>query len=241
MKECSKCKTIKTFSCFHKTKANKDGFCARCKDCRKEKHLENKKDPEWVKAEKERNRRNHLKYKQNPEWVEKKRANSEAHLIRNRKNPEWVKAEKERSKARYLENRDRLLAEYWENIEVNRAKSRERYKNLPYSVKQSYRESPEKQRERAKKHIDKYPEKYVAGIAVRKVKVKTKGNHRHHWSYNEEHYSDIIELSVKDHHKAHRFIKYDQEYMMYRTLEGELLDTKEAHLKYIKECIVKNS
>ena len=30
----------------------------------------------------------------------------------------------------------------------------------------------------------------------------------------------------------HRFIMYDQERMMYRKLNGELLDTREKHLEY---------
>lgn len=239
MKECSKCGESKRFDCFHKTKANKDGLCGRCKACRKEKHLENKKDPKWVEAERARTKANHLKYKQDPEWVEKKRANSEAHLVRNRKDPDWVATEKARSKSRYLDNRDDIISEYWENIEINRVKSRERYKELPYSVKQAYRESPEKERERTVKFNAKYPEKVAAGSQARKCKVKVKGNHRHHWSYSEEHHLDVVELSVKDHKKAHRFIRYDQKYMMYRTLEGELLDTKESHLKHINEMIIK--
>jgi hypothetical protein len=61
--------------------------------------------------------------------------------------------------------------------------------------------------------------------------------HNHHWSYNEEHQIDVIDLSQKDHFKAHRFIIYDQERMMYRNLEGVLLDTKEKHLKYIMHMI----
>ena len=61
----------------------------------------------------------------------------------------------------------------------------------------------------------------------------------HHWSYNEEHYKDVIHLTKKEHSKAHRFIIYDQERMMYRNLEGILLETKERHLKYILEKIEK--
>ena len=36
MKKCSKCKVEKEFSEFHKNKASKDGYCSRCKVCRKE-------------------------------------------------------------------------------------------------------------------------------------------------------------------------------------------------------------
>lgn len=58
---------------------------------------------------------------------------------------------------------------------------------------------------------------------------------KHHWSYNKEHAKDVIFLSKADHYKAHRFIIYDQERMMYRRCDTlELLDTKESHLEFIK-------
>lgn len=68
-----------------------------------------------------------------------------------------------------------------------------------------------------------------------RMKPQTKGNHLHHWSYNIEHAKDVIELSIKDHATAHRFMVYDQERKMYRKLTGELLDTKEGHENYIKQ------
>jgi hypothetical protein len=82
---------------------------------------------------------------------------------------------------------------------------------------------------------EKYPEKYKAVIASQRI--SSKGGHNHHWSYNEEHWKDVINLSKKDHIKAHRFIIYDQERMMYRTIDGILLDTKERHLAYIMDKI----
>jgi hypothetical protein len=80
-------------------------------------------------------------------------------------------------------------------------------------------------------HFEKYPEKYIARI--RASKIKSELDHKHHWSYNEDHHKDVIHLTIKDHAKAHRFIIYDQERMMYRSINGELLDTKEKHLHYI--------
>ena len=42
---------------------------------------------------------------------------------------------------------------------------------------------------------------------------------------------DVIELSILEHNKLHRYIIYDQERMMYRRCDNNvLLDTKEAHL-----------
>lgn len=83
----------------------------------------------------------------------------------------------------------------------------------------------------------KYPEKE----AIRSLgcaKLVSKGMHAHHWSYNLEHGKDVIGLTPKHHHKAHRFIIYDQERKMYRRYDtNELLDTKEKHLAFITHCI----
>ena len=85
----------------------------------------------------------------------------------------------------------------------------------------------------------KFPEKYKANSVVTKMK-REKGNHLHHWSYNEQHRKDVIELSIRHHAKAHRFIVYDQERMMYRRFDtNELLDTREAHEAFITDCIEK--
>lgn len=88
-----------------------------------------------------------------------------------------------------------------------------------------------------KKYYEKYPEKMKAMKSMRKVKKKL-GYHLHHWSYNKDHYKDVIELTRKDHMKAHRFIIYDQEQMMYRRCDTmELLNTKDLHESFIKNCI----
>lgn len=84
-----------------------------------------------------------------------------------------------------------------------------------------------------------YPEKYYAKIASQRIELGFDGAEKHHWSYNQEHYKDVIQLSKKDHMKAHRFLVYDQERMMYRTLNGDLLDTRERHIKYIADRISK--
>jgi len=89
--------------------------------------------------------------------------------------------------------------------------------------------------------VAKYPEKLKA---ARKSQSMSKhkpfeGAEKHHWSYNQEHYKDVLWLSGKDHKKAHRFIIYDQERMMYRRTDNNvLLDTKEHHEGYIKSKIL---
>lgn len=58
------------------------------------------------------------------------------------------------------------------------------------------------------------------------------------WSYNDSHVLEVIELTKKHHMKAHRFLVYDQERMMYRRYDtNELLDTKEKHEQFILWCI----
>jgi len=91
-------------------------------------------------------------------------------------------------------------------------------------------------KESIKKYKDKYPEKVNA--QNKSQRIKSYLGHKHHWSYNEEHCKDIIDITPTNHFKAHRFIVYDQERMMYRRYDNnELLDTKEKHLKFINFCI----
>ena len=86
--------------------------------------------------------------------------------------------------------------------EAQRAKYLKRYHS-------SEKRSPEEGRLMRDRYRKKYPEKYAALKKTANIKAKTKGNNLHHWSYNEEHYKGVIELTVKDHNKAHRFMKYD--------------------------------
>ena len=116
-------------------------------------------------------------------------------------------------------------------IEVER--SRKKYYRLNY--KEIQKASPEKIRITKQKYRVKYPEKdrasYLAKIAI----SCDIGFDRHHWSYNVENAKDVIILSKKLHAKIHRFLKYDQAEMKYRTLEGILLNTKEEHYNYISQ------
>lgn len=60
-----------------------------------------------------------------------------------------------------------------------------------------------------------------------------KGAQFHHWSYKEEHLEDVIILMRVIHKRIHSLLVLDVELAMFRTLDGELLDTKEKHLDYI--------
>lgn len=60
----------------------------------------------------------------------------------------------------------------------------------------------------------------------------------HHWSYNEEHFKDVIWLTFKQHKKAHRFLIYHSECGLYSGIYYDiLLNTKESHQGYINWCI----
>jgi hypothetical protein len=112
-------------------------------------------------------------------------------------------------------------------IKSEQKRGREKYHKYKYSSNNRLR--------RMDSYKETYPEKYKAKNSSQRI--PSNGGHNHHWSYNEEHYKDVINLSVKNHSKAHRFLVYDQERMMYRTINGVLLDTKERHLEYITDKI----
>ena len=68
--------------------------------------------------------------------------------------------------------------------------------------------------------------------------TKVQGFHLHHWSYNQEDWLDVIQLTIKEHNLIHRHLSYIQEKMIYvDKITGELLDTKEKHLEFIKNLI----
>lgn len=130
-----------------------------------------------------------------------------------RKDPAWVEKEKERG--------------------------REKYYRLNY--KEKHKPTVEQKKSAMKRYKEKYPEKQLAKNKTQRMSPKTKGNHLHHWSYNKEHWKDIIELTIEEHNIAHRHMIYDQERMMYRTLKGILLDSRQLHHEYIQTIILKEN
>lgn len=122
-----------------------------------------------------------------------------------------------------------------EGHESEKTRHREKYHRLNYLEK--HKPTTEYKKQIMNQYKERYPEKQLAKLAMDSVK-KSKGFHLHHWSYNEQHYKDCIELTAKIHLKAHRFLLYDQERKMYRRYDtNELLDTKEKHLAFITICI----
>jgi hypothetical protein len=116
-------------------------------------------------------------------------------------------------------------------LEKERDRGRDKYRRL-------YVGTSKANLARNKRYLTRYPEKEAAKNSSANLIPEFDGAERHHWSYNKEHFKDVIWLSKKDHMKAHRFIVYDPERMSYRMFDtNELLDTKEAHEKYIRFCI----
>ena len=122
-------------------------------------------------------------------------------------------------------------------IEKERQRNREKYHRLEYRDK--HKPSYEDKKKAMDRYKAKFPEKIIARNRVSSIKKINKDNHLHHWSYNEKDLKSVIEVSVLNHNKIHRFLKYDQDFFMYRDLEGNLLDTKAKHLKYINKLIKK--
>lgn len=129
------------------------------------------------------------------------------------------------SQARYIEK-----IKDPEFVELERARGRLKAKKYRYDL----RVKSQIKRKFQAEYRNRYPEKYAAKIASQRMHCPP-GMQRHHWSYNEEHWSDIIPVGPHIHGSYHRFLQYDQQSKMYRIKDtGELLDTKGKHMQYLK-------
>lgn len=118
--------------------------------------------------------------------------------------------------------------------EKERARQREKYHRLKYGDK--YRPTTDQKRATTRAYRDRYPEKLKAQRACSKLKREKETVH--HWSYRDQHHTDVIHLTNLQHAKIHRFITYDPVALMYRRNDnGELLTTKKQHLAYISRFI----
>ena len=119
-------------------------------------------------------------------------------------------------------------------IESEKSRHRDKYHRLNY--KDKHKPTFEQKKKAIDKYKEKYPEKVKARNSSSHLKAKKLGNHLHHWSYNEEHFKDVIEITEKKHYLIHRFMVYEQDKKMYRAThdEKQLLDTKEKHIAYIR-------
>lgn len=116
-------------------------------------------------------------------------------------------------------------------IDKERTRGREKYHRLYVGTGKSNSES-------SRKYKQKFPEKKKATIRSNNLRAPSPGLEKHHWSYNDEHFKDVIWLTKKHHMKAHRFLVYDSERKMYRRFDSnELLETKNRHKEFIFMCI----
>lgn len=119
-------------------------------------------------------------------------------------------------------------------VEQEQERHRQKYYRLGY--KEKHKPTADEKRIIMDKYKSKYPEKTKARNYVSHLKPNVEGNHLHHWSYNDLHFKDVIELSPKQHYTLHRYIVYDQPHKMYRCKStGVLLDSKAAHIDFINK------
>lgn len=132
--------------------------------------------------------------------------------------------------------RAKKLRQSPEWVEKERGRHRSKYHRLKY--KDKHKPSYEKKKIIMQKYKEKYPEKICAKLKSSNISAPD-GLEKHHWSYNPIHSKDVLFYSNKDHNTIHRYMIYDQERMMYRTIDGVLLDTKESHQIYAAQSIDK--
>jgi hypothetical protein len=125
-----------------------------------------------------------------------------------------------------------MMDEGW--VASEKERGRKKYHRLGYREK--HKVTFEQKKVIMNTYKARFPEKCAAKSKCSHIHPP-EGAHKHHWSYNPEHYKDVLFLSIKDHYTAHRYIIYDQERMMYRNTNGVLLDTKEKHESYVLACI----
>lgn len=122
-------------------------------------------------------------------------------------------------------------------VEKERERGREKYHRLNYKEKcrleNRTEESKKSYRLAHQKWESRYHYKRKAVSAAQNMKTPD-GHEKHHWSYLEDHWLDVIFLTKADHSLAHRHMVFDEERRQYRTRDGVLLDTKQAHIDYIK-------
>lgn len=120
-------------------------------------------------------------------------------------------------------------------VEKEKTRHRKKYHLLGY--RERHKPTSEKKRGIVERYKERYPEKdrcknYLTGL---RKKLQTPKTHDlHHWCYAVGFEKNVIELLKEEHYFLHRFLDYDQENMMYRTKQGELLDTKEKHVAFFE-------
>lgn len=109
-----------------------------------------------------------------------------------------------------------------EGIAKERERAKDKYQRLNYNESQKIWDS------------DK-PWKQTSTYKNLSRKFKTpKGNQIHHWNYNIDLLENFFIMTTKDHKNIHTYLILNLEKKLFMDLDGNLLDTKEKHLAYIK-------
>jgi hypothetical protein len=97
----------------------------------------------------------------------------------------------------------------------------------------------ERQRKKAERRRCQFPEKTSAHNACKSLQID-RNTHLHHWSYLEEHWTNVFPVDVKDHRIIHSQMIYDGERMMYRKIPDlELLDTSDKAKEFYEKLLNK--
>lgn len=104
--------------------------------------------------------------------------------------------------------------------ENERLRSKEKYNRLNYKDKQYERDKLKFYKKGKYKNLS------------RDLKLSSNKN-PHHWNYNL--IDDIIVLDKKFHRFIHRYLVLNENSLVFETVEGNCLDSKEKHLEYIEK------
>lgn len=111
-------------------------------------------------------------------------------------------------------------------IEKERERQRKKHKRLGYHEKYTLKRS---------KFI-KDNGGYLPKNTRRILNVKDPNVECHHWSYLKEHRNDVFLLTRSDHKKLHKRMSLTEK-MIFITNDGELLETRDSHHKFIKKIL----
>ena len=117
----------------------------------------------------------------------------------------------------------RLRQNDTEWCENERIRSKEKYHRLDYRKKQYEINNSKPYKNGQYKNLS------------RNLKLSSEEN-PHHWNYN--FIDDIIILNKKFHRFLHRYLKLDEDTLMFSTKDSQKLDTKDKHLKYIEKIMI---
>jgi hypothetical protein len=116
--------------------------------------------------------------------------------------------------------------------EKERTRGREKYARL-------YRTSlkPYQRRIQFSLAWDKRFREKILAVSASQHLPRSKGCHLHHWSYRQEDRKNVIQMPVKQHYLIHTRMVYDEKLMMYRTLDGVLIDSREIAIEYYAKVL----